>query len=57
MKIDIGLLNGHEAIMRRARENIDLVGDQFHDVGTQDSLTAVLEKHEKSAWMLRSYLG
>jgi starvation-inducible DNA-binding protein len=57
MQIDIGLLNDHEAIIRRVRGNIDVVGDKFHDVGTQDPLTGVLEKHEKSAWMLRSYLG
>ena len=51
------LLNDHEAIIRRLRENIDVVGDKFHDVGTQDLLTGVLERHEKMAWMLRSYLA
>src|SRR5689334_1152824 len=51
------LLNDHEAIIRRLRENIDAVGEKFHDIGTQDFLTGVLEQHEKAAWMLRSYLG
>jgi starvation-inducible DNA-binding protein len=57
MKIAIGLLNDHEAIIRRVRGNIDVVGDKCRDVGTQHFLTGVLEKHEKSAWMLRSHLG
>jgi len=51
------LLNDHEAVIRRVRENIDAVGDKFHDAGTQDFLTGVMERHEKMAWMLRSYLA
>jgi starvation-inducible DNA-binding protein len=51
------LLNDHEAIIRRVRENIDVVGDKLHDIGTQDFLTGVMEEHEKAAWMLRSYLA
>jgi starvation-inducible DNA-binding protein len=27
------------------------------DVGTVDYLTQLIQKHEKAAWMLRSYLG
>lgn len=51
------LLNDHEAVIRRVRENIDVVGDKFRDAGTQDFLTGVMEQHEKMSWMLRSYLG
>jgi len=51
------LLNDHEAIIRKLRENVDVVGEKFRDVGTQDFLTGVMEEHEKMAWMLRSYLG
>ena len=51
------LLNDHEAIIRKLRENVDVVGEKFRDVGTQDFLTGVMEQHEKMAWMLRSYLA
>ncbi len=26
--------------------------DKFHDIGTQDFLTGLIEDHEKMAWML-----
>ena len=29
--------------------------DKYADAGTSDSLTGLLEKHEKMAWMLRAY--
>jgi starvation-inducible DNA-binding protein len=32
------------------------VNDRYQDVGTADFLTGLLEKHEKTAWMLRSFL-
>ena len=51
------LLAGHETIIRRLRKEADLVGDKFHDVGTNDFITGVIEAHEKMAWMLRSYLA
>ena len=31
--------------------------DKRGDVGTNDFLTGLLEKHEKASWMLRSFLG
>jgi len=50
------LLANHEQIIRELRQDIDKVQDDFSDVGTADFLTGLLEKHEKTAWMLRSML-
>ncbi|MEO1310023.1 MAG: Dps family protein [Pseudomonadota bacterium] len=50
------LLNGHESLARDARELIDLAGDAG-DVGTEDMITARLQVHEKTAWMLRASLA
>jgi starvation-inducible DNA-binding protein len=51
-----GLCEDHETIIRSLREKIDLVGEKYHDAGTEDFLTGLLEEHEKTAWMLRSFL-
>jgi starvation-inducible DNA-binding protein len=51
------LLADHEAVIRALREDIDTVNDRARDVGTADFLTGLLEQHEKSAWMLRSFLA
>lgn len=50
------LLEDHESIIIFLRENIDKIGDEYHDVGTSDFLTGILEQHEKMAWMLRAHL-
>lgn len=51
------LLEDHEALARRLREEVDLAQETFHDAGTADFLTGLLEAHEKTAWMLRATLG
>lgn len=51
------LLNDHESIIERLRENISKVNDEWKDVGTGDFLTGLMETHEKMAWMLRSHLS
>ena len=51
------LLEDHEIIVQGIREAIPKIGDEFGDVGTEDFLTSLMEKHEKTAWMLRSILG
>jgi starvation-inducible DNA-binding protein len=51
------LLGDHESIIRALRAEIGPVGDAHEDVGTQDFLTGLLEKHEKMAWMLRAFVG
>jgi starvation-inducible DNA-binding protein len=50
------LLADHEAIIRQLRADADAVGSKFHDMGTNDFLTGLMEEHEKMAWMLRSFL-
>ena len=49
------LLNDHETVIQTIRKSIP-VCDKYGDVGTEDFLTGLLEKHEKIAWMLRSIL-
>ena len=51
------LLADHEALIRSLREDITTVNDRHRDVGTSDFLTGLLEKHEKTAWMLRAFLA
>lgn len=50
------LLSDHESIIVHLRENINRLADKFHDAGTSDFITGVLEIHEKMAWMLREHL-
>ena len=42
----------HIRILREAIEEIDENSDE--DMGTEDFLTAIIQVHEKEAWMLRS---
>lgn len=49
------MLDGHEAIIRQLREDVETV-DDLDDEGTTDFLTGLMEAHEKRAWMLRSHL-
>jgi starvation-inducible DNA-binding protein len=51
------LLADHEALIRALRSDVDTVTDRQRDVGTADFLTGLLEQHEKTAWMLRSFLA
>ncbi len=50
------LVQDHELVIRDLREDIDKCGEQFHDEGTADFLTGLMEQHEEMAWMLRSFL-
>jgi starvation-inducible DNA-binding protein len=50
------LLTDHEQIIRALRGDIDACSDKFHDQGTADFLTGLLEQHEDMAWMLRSFI-
>ena len=48
------LLNDHEAIVRSLRKDLETCQTKHHDAGTADFLTGLMEKHEKTAWMLRA---
>jgi starvation-inducible DNA-binding protein len=50
------LLTDHEAIIRHLRQDQQSAAETYHDAGTSDFLTGLMEKHEKMAWMLRSFL-
>ena len=50
------LVADHETIIKGLREDIDKCDDDFHDTGTADFLTGLMEDHEKLAWMLRAHL-
>lgn len=49
------LIQGHEAVIRRARNLSDLAENE-HDPGTVDLMGRRLNAHEKFAWMLRSQI-
>jgi starvation-inducible DNA-binding protein len=51
------LLNDHETIIRHLREDQQAAAEKYHDAGTSDFLTGLMEQHEKMAWMLRSFLS
>jgi starvation-inducible DNA-binding protein len=49
------LLADHETLVRQLRADLE-TAEKHHDMGTNDFLTGLMEKHEKMAWMLRSFL-
>lgn len=49
------LLEGHEAIIKSIRPIVTLTA-QLNDMGTNNFLAGLLEKHEKAAWFLRAHL-
>lgn len=51
------LLTDHETVIRNLRIDLKTCADTYQDVGTNDFLTGLMEKHEKMAWMLRAFLG
>jgi starvation-inducible DNA-binding protein len=51
------LVADHEQIIRNLRNAIDQCDQEFHDQGTADFLTGLMEAHEEMAWMLRSFLA
>lgn len=50
------LLADHQSIIINLREHIRTFADDFHDLGTADFITCLMETHEKMAWFLRSHL-
>lgn len=49
------LLADHEIIVRQLRIDLE-AAEKHHDMGTNDFLTGLMQKHEKMAWMLRAFL-
>ncbi|NQV39270.1 MAG: DNA starvation/stationary phase protection protein [Nitrosopumilus sp.] len=50
------LLEDHETIIKSIREKASETSGQYGDAGTEDFLIGLMQKHEKTAWMLRSIL-
>jgi starvation-inducible DNA-binding protein len=50
------LLADHESIIEFIRSNIKEFDSAHKDAGTSDFITGLMEKHEKTAWMLRSHI-
>lgn len=50
------LVTDHETVIRILRENLIEDAEKYHDLGTSDFITGLMEKHEKMAWMIRAYL-
>jgi starvation-inducible DNA-binding protein len=50
------LLSDHESIIIELRENINRYAGEWHDLGSSDFITTLMETQEKMAWMLRSHL-
>lgn len=50
------LLADHEAIIRTRRRDVETADQQHHDIGTNDVLTGLMQRHEKMARMLRAVL-
>jgi starvation-inducible DNA-binding protein len=50
------LVEDHEQVIRNLRGHVDQCSEQFHDEGTSDFLTGLMEEHEDMAWMLRSFI-
>lgn len=50
------LVSDREQIVRNLRDHIDRCSEDYHDEGTADFLTGMMEEHEQAAWMLRSFI-
>jgi starvation-inducible DNA-binding protein len=49
------LLMDYESIIIELRMHIDSLAKEFHDFGTSDFITGLMERREKMAWFLRSH--
>ncbi|WP_421803968.1 Dps family protein [Flagellimonas sp.] len=45
-----------ESIIINLRKNIGPFEEKYKDAGASDFVTGLMEKHEKTAWMLRAHL-
>jgi starvation-inducible DNA-binding protein len=51
------LLSDHEILIAELRKDLDLCANEYHDAGTADLLTGILQQHETIAWILRRYMA
>ena len=50
------LITDHESIVIILRKHIKSFSNDFHDAGTSDFITGLMEVHEKMTWFLRSHI-
>lgn len=50
------LLKYHESIIVNLRKMESDFSDKYHDAGSSDFANGLMQFHEKTAWILRSYL-
>ena len=50
------LLNTHESIIINLRERIAPFAEDYKAEGLSDFITGLMNKHQKTAWMLRAHL-
>lgn len=50
------ILADHEMIIQVLRHDLEAAMEEFNDAGTSDFLTALMEAHEKMAWMIRAHV-
>ncbi len=50
------LLGDHETVIKNLRKLTELFQEKCKDAGSADFVTGLMEKHEKMAWFIRSYL-
>ncbi|NOK58993.1 MAG: DNA starvation/stationary phase protection protein [Chloroflexi bacterium AL-N10] len=55
MTMIANLVGDHEALIRNLRNDLEAC-EKFGDMGTNDFLTGIMQKHEKMAWLLRAFL-
>lgn len=51
------LLLDHEAIIQILRHDQEVAMEEHKDAGTNDFLIAMMEAHEKMAWMIRAHMA
>ena len=52
----VNLVADHETVIQQLRVDVETCADTYHDMGTNDFLTGLMEQHEKMAWMLRAFV-
>ncbi len=52
----LDLLEDHETVIRNLRGDIEKCQREYHDEGTANFLTDIMQRHEKMAWMLRAMI-
>ncbi len=51
------LLKDHETMIIQLRKDVENCSEKYKDVGTADFLTALMQQHETTAWILRRYIN